>query len=148
MPLTHERLRAAYETARRDLLAERDAAGYWVGELATSALSTATAVSALSLVLRHATQLPFDRERIVELIRGGVDYLATHQNPDGGWGDTDKSHSNIATAMLGVAAIHLATQAGATDRPLEAYAETLDRANAYIDAQGRLAGLRRRYGRD
>ncbi|MCA9162610.1 MAG: squalene--hopene cyclase [Planctomycetales bacterium] len=148
MPLTHERLRAAYETARRDLLAERDAAGYWVGELATSALSTATAVSALSLVLRHATQLPFDRERIVELIRGGVDYLTTHQNPDGGWGDTDKSHSNIATAMLGVAAIHLATQAGATDRPLEAYAETLDRANAYIDAQGRLAGLRRRYGRD
>lgn len=148
MPLSHERLRAAYETARHDLLAERDAAGHWVGELATSALSTATAVSALSLVLRHAASPLFDRERIVELIRGGVAYLTTHQNSDGGWGDTDKSHSNIATAMLGVAAIHLATQAGATDRPLAEYAEALDRANAYIDAQGRLAGLRRRYGRD
>ena len=28
-----------------------------------------------------------------ELIVGGINWLADHQNTDGGWGDTDKSHS-------------------------------------------------------
>ena len=41
---------AAYLTARDALLAERVPAGHWVGELSTSALSTATAVMALHLV--------------------------------------------------------------------------------------------------
>ena len=41
-----DRLRAAYLTARDALLAERTPAGHWVGELSTSALSTATAVMA------------------------------------------------------------------------------------------------------
>jgi squalene-hopene/tetraprenyl-beta-curcumene cyclase len=35
------RLGRAYQTARSALLAERTAAGYWIGELSTSALSTA-----------------------------------------------------------------------------------------------------------
>ena len=44
----------------------------------------------------------------------GLDYLAAHQNPDGGWGDTDRSYSNIATTMLVRAAFHLAGQAEAS----------------------------------
>ena len=40
-----DRLRAAYRTARDALLAERTPEGHWVGELSTSALSTATAVT-------------------------------------------------------------------------------------------------------
>ncbi|MGC1273197.1 MAG: hypothetical protein WBC44_05780, partial [Planctomycetaceae bacterium] len=47
-----QRLDAAYETARSRLLAERSPAGHWVGELSTSALSTATAVMALEQVRR------------------------------------------------------------------------------------------------
>ena len=38
------RVRDAYERARTALLAERSSAGYWVGELSASALSTATFV--------------------------------------------------------------------------------------------------------
>src|SRR4051794_38733600 len=49
-PVSPERLRAAYIAARDALLAERVPAGHWVGELSTSALSTATAVVALHLV--------------------------------------------------------------------------------------------------
>ena len=45
------RLRAAYDRIRSELAAERTPAGPWVGELSTSALSTATAVSALAVVL-------------------------------------------------------------------------------------------------
>ena len=45
-----DRLESAYQTALAALLAERTADGHWVGELSTSALSTATAVMALHLV--------------------------------------------------------------------------------------------------
>ena len=46
--VTSELLESAYQTALSALLAERHPDGYWVGELSTSALSTATAVAALS----------------------------------------------------------------------------------------------------
>ena len=89
-------LRSAYITARDALLAERVPAGHWVGELSTSALSTATAVMALHLVN------PFEhRERIDARMK----WLAEHQNADGGWGDTVKSFSNISTTMLCRAAL-------------------------------------------
>ena len=129
-------LLAAYQTACRDLLAERVPSGHWVGELSSSALSTATVVSALSLVARHSPS-----EADAALVRRGIDYLAGGQNADGGWGDTDRSHSNIATTMLALAAFHLAGQA-VTQR------ERLRLAEAYIEQRGGLAGLRRRYGRD
>jgi|GEM_PF-52891 len=45
---------------------------------------------------------------IARLIYAGLEWLARTQNPDGGWGDTDRSPSNIATTMLVRAAVHLA----------------------------------------
>src|SRR5438045_2856967 len=50
-----DRLESAYQTALAALLAERHPDGYWVGELSTSALSTATAVMALHQVQRHSS---------------------------------------------------------------------------------------------
>src|SRR5262245_42968811 len=90
------RLEAAYQTARAALLAERTVEGNWVGELSTSALSTATAVMALHLTHREPP-----------LVAGGLRWLAEHQNGDGGWGDTVKSFSNISTTMLCRAAFYL-----------------------------------------
>lgn len=127
-------LRFAYERARLDLLDQRCARGHWIGELSTSALATATAVSALTLV----DSLAAGRR---DLIDGGLRWLADHQNDDGGWGDTDKSFSNIATTMLVVAAFHLAQDA-------DAHPAMLDRARRYIDAKDGIRGLRRRYGQD
>jgi squalene-hopene/tetraprenyl-beta-curcumene cyclase len=92
-----ERLAAAYAKARTALLAERHPDGYWLGELSSSSLSTATAVGALSLVGGHA-----------ELVRSGLRWLSEHQNDDGGWGDTTKSLSNISTTMLCRAAFRIA----------------------------------------
>src|SRR6516165_3697711 len=98
-----DRLERAYHTARAALLAERTPEGHWVGELSTSALSTATAVSALALVQKaNTSHRSFD-----VLISGGLAWLASHQNEDGGWGDTIKSFSNISTTMLCRAAFHL-----------------------------------------
>jgi squalene-hopene/tetraprenyl-beta-curcumene cyclase len=170
------RLRATYEKARNELLAERTPDGHWVGELSSSALATATAVSALAVVRRRVqagsparvlagfrvqetvesrkskVESPsdltfdlrpstFDAGLLNELILRGVAWLVKQQNADGGFGDTDLSHSNIATTMLVVAALHLA---GATVEQ----AELVSRANGYIDAKGRLQGLRERYGID
>ena len=81
---------------RERLLAERGAHGHWEGELSSSALSTATAVLALALV---------DRAQHVALLRRGLDWLRTHANPDGGWGDTIHSKSNISTTALVWAAL-------------------------------------------
>jgi squalene-hopene/tetraprenyl-beta-curcumene cyclase len=137
------RLDRAYQTALAALLAERTPEGHWVGELSTSALSTATAVSALALV-QKATPI---HGAFGPLIAGGLAWLAGHQNADGGWGDTVRSFSNISTTMLCRAAFHLT---GATAE----YAECLGRAEAWLHGRygktpEELAeAVRARYGKD
>ena len=94
------RLRAALNIATSALLAERNAAGYWEGELSSSALSTATAVTALALSLKHGVASTSQISNFKSGIDSGLKWLANHQNPDGGWGDTTKSLSNISTTTL------------------------------------------------
>ncbi len=130
------RLQAAYERARRDLLAARGPHGHWEGRLASSSLSTATAVSALAIVQREDPAA-----NLQPLIDAGVKYLAGQQNNDGGFGDTDKSHSNIATTYLVIAAIHLV-------KCETELADLLKRAWQYIESKGGIAGLKKRYGVD
>jgi squalene-hopene/tetraprenyl-beta-curcumene cyclase len=134
---TADRIRKAYLVARDALLAERVPEGHWVGELSTSALSTATAAMALHLAN------PFEhRERIDAAMR----WLAEHQNADGGWGDTVKSVSNVSTSMLCRAAFKLVGEKEYTDTVLrlEEYLTTL----AGGRAERRAAAIRARYGKD
>jgi squalene-hopene/tetraprenyl-beta-curcumene cyclase len=131
-----ERLERAYQTTLAALLAERTPEGHWVGQLSTSALSTATAVSALALVRQHQ-----------DLVAGGTAWLAAHQNPDGGWGDTVKSFSNISTTMLCRAAFHITGTA-------VQYADSLRRADACMaerhgtTPEQHAEAVRQRYGKD
>jgi squalene-hopene/tetraprenyl-beta-curcumene cyclase len=137
------RLRSAYRTARDALLAERTPEGYWVGELSASALSTATAVTALAIVARSEGPRP-DHERLIE---SGLRWLAGHQNADGGWGDTVKSVSNISTTMLCRAAFHATGRANR-------YTDALAAAGCWLEEHyaerpdGLAACVRRRYGKD
>jgi squalene-hopene/tetraprenyl-beta-curcumene cyclase len=137
------RLEGAYQTALAALLAERMPQGNWVGELSTSAMSTATAVSALALVRKASTPLaPFG-----SLLTGGIEWLAAHQNADGGWGDTVSSFSNVSTTMLCRAAFHLT---GATAN----FEEALRRSEQWLNERygkspEELAeAVRARYGKD
>ncbi|MGV3533425.1 MAG: prenyltransferase/squalene oxidase repeat-containing protein, partial [Chthoniobacteraceae bacterium] len=89
--LSRERIEAACERATRALLAEMNPHGHWTGELSSSALSTATAVTALSIT---------DRATCATEIQSGLRWLVENQNADGGWGDTVLSKSNISTTAL------------------------------------------------
>ncbi len=144
MDIDAQRLRRAYQTAREALLAERTPDGHWVGELSSSALSTATAVSALSLLLpEHHGDM---QRRLVELIEGGLRWMAERQNDDGGWGDTDLSVSNISTTMLVRAAAELARKLPNLSCSLSS--SQLKSAEQYIESKGGISGLRQRYGKD
>ena len=140
MSLDPARLQTALQTTRAALLAERNAEGHWTGELSSSALATATAVVALQQV---QTQTNDDHS---PYIKGGLDWLVAHTNPDGGWGDTTKSISNISTTTLCWAAFHQAP---------EKYSATVAAADAWLtEAAGgtspeKLApAIIRRYGKD
>ncbi len=86
----------ALTNSRAALLAERNDAGHWEGELSTSALSTATAIVALGCV---------DVEKHNRYVARGCQWLIGNQNADGGWGDTVKSASNISTTLLAWSAL-------------------------------------------
>lgn len=147
---THNGIRSCLTQLRAELLALRTPTGHWEGELSASALSTATAISALAALVSSGHVEPTEP---VALIRRGLRYLDSQQNPDGGYGDTDRSHSNIATSYLVLAARTLAARCLASNEPPANQAsqpanESAARLDAYLDRAGRLAGLRRRYGRD
>ena len=131
------RLDAALAKATQALLAELDSRGHWVGELSSSALSTATAVVALTAV---------DREQHRDLIAGGLRWLADHQNGDGGWGDTVKSKSNISTTALCWAAVGGTPQDPECSASRQSAEAWLTRAAGSMDAL--VPAIERRYGRD
>lgn len=142
-----QQLASAFETARDLLLAEcrtePDELSHWEGELSTSALSTATTVMALQQVCnagKTAADYSLDAD-FESLIRGGLNWLAGHQNEDGGWGDTVKSLSNISTTMLTHAVFHAT---GTVDE----FREQVDRAKSYIDEKGGVPAVVARYGKD
>lgn len=135
------RWEAAYPRVCEQLLRERTAAGHWVGELSTSALSTATAISALATLREAGLIGGVSPERREQLTAGGLAWLDDHQNADGGFGDTDRSVSNVSTTQLVLAAWRLAGAEGSRRAQVE-------RAQRYVQEQGGIAGIRRRYGTD
>lgn len=87
---------------REHLLKVRAAGGYWPGRLSSSALATATAVAALASV---------DADTHAEPIRAGLQWLARGAGPDGGWGDSPLSASNLPATLLAWSAFAAAGQA-------------------------------------
>ena len=102
-----EQVRQALERAAAKLLDSRVPAGHWEGELSSSALSTATAVLALAVVLREGERR-LDRallDTCRRLADRGANWLAENQNADGGFGDTVGSPGNLSTTVLVWAAL-------------------------------------------
>jgi len=143
MAVDRARLERGHSLVLSLLARERRAAGHWEGELSTSALSTAVAVSALAMVDRHTQSLG----SFSPLIQGGLRWLAEHQNTDGGWGDTTRSFSNISTTMLCRAAFHIAKAATTHSEPLRRADAWLNERYGTTPAEHAEA-IRQRYGKD
>lgn len=139
-----QRLASAERIASDHLLSQRTAEGHWVGELSTSALSTATATMAL-LQFRLAQPGVAEGGTIDGLITGGRSWLLANQNEDGGWGDTVLSVSNISTTMLAHATLTIDCSAGPE---LAELPEALSKASEYIERVGGVEAVIARYGRD
>lgn len=120
--------RQAFDTARtnatRALLAQRDDAGRWRGRLSSSALSTATAIGALTAVDATAHR---------ELIDRAGRWLLDYANDDGGWGDTPESPSNLSTTLLAWAAL--------TRAEIPAAADALSQARGWLESTLGVDGL-------
>lgn len=114
----------AAANAESHLLSLRTPAGHWEGELASSALSTATAVVALHCV---------DAAAHAKWIQAGAQWLVRHQNADGGWGDTTLSKSNLSTTLLCWSALHLVGTGGGAAQCVPTH--TLDKVTAWITSQ-------------
>ena len=82
-----------------DLMARRRDGAWWSGRLSSSAVATATAVSALSAA---------DRNTHAGTIASAIGWLLDTQNDDGGWGDTPCSPSNLPATVLTISALRLA----------------------------------------
>ena len=110
-----------------DLLGRRTKAGHWIGRLSSSALSTATAITALRLVdaVAHAAR-----------IEAGAGWLVATQLADGSWGDTVASKGNLSTTLLCWAALGPLADGCSSDDALPA---AVERAAGWI--RGRTGSL-------
>ena len=141
------RLRDALAMARNELLAARTQDGHWIGELSSSALSTATAVCALAVVEKHDPSLRTPHSAL--RIQQGLDWLARHLNADGGWGDTPLSLSNISTTTLCWAAFGVVAGADGKYRAVVKGAQTWLTQRAGGTGPDQLApAIVKRYGKD
>ena len=90
----------ALSRARASLLDRRSDAGHWRGELSSSALSTSTAVAARAGAAAALPAGSAERADLEGLAVRGRGWLAANPSPDGGFGDTTDSPSNLSTTAL------------------------------------------------
>ena len=132
-----ESIAAALRRVTDALMLEQGMHGHWEGELSSSALSTATAIIALSTMDRSAHD-----QKICE----GLRWLSKSANADGGWGDTVRSESNLSTTALVWAAFG-AARADAHFQPVVARAvECLVRFAGSME--NLVPAIEARYGKD
>ena len=146
--LDREQVLQALASATRKLLDSRVREGYWEGELSSSALSTATAVLALALLLREG-EGRLDRGLLATcrtLVAKGTGWLVRTRNPDGGFGDTVGSPSNLSTTVLVWAALTAAD--GSCAQTLAATRAWLTARAGGLDAEALAAAITARYGED
>jgi squalene-hopene/tetraprenyl-beta-curcumene cyclase len=140
MPLDRNALDEALSAAKAQLMASLLPSGHWEGELSSSALSTATAATALALADKAAHE---------PLIRRGLDWLAANRDRDGGWGDTVLSRSNLSTTALCWAAFGAAGALAEPHRQAIADAEAwLVRAAGSLEPPRLAQAIADRYGKD
>jgi prenyltransferase beta subunit len=105
----------------KHLLNERNAKGFWDGELSSSALGVAVSVIAFHF---------YNREELRKEIGQGVKWLTENSNKDGGFGDSPDSQSNISTSLLSYSALFV------TRNQIPESKDTITRLANYLNRAG------------
>jgi len=105
---------------KEKLIKELGSGDHWEGRLSSSALATAVAVFALAQVDKAAHE---------SLINRGLGWLTDNINPDGGWGDSPQSKSNISTTLLCWSALSLSQENSAL------YKDAEKKAGAWLNSR-------------
>lgn len=139
-------LDTAIDALAQRLLECRAAPSHWVGHLASSALSTGTAVLAMEIASRN--RYP-DSEGLASFINAGASWLVRYQNADGGWGDTVRSRSNISTTAIVWATLACVAPHEAFTRPaIERSEAWLRQAAGDVTPDALRSAILLRYGKD
>lgn len=86
-----EKIEIMLKDVRTRLIVRRNPDGMWRGELSSSAISTSVSVFALHTI---------DKEKYAKEIECGVKWLTDTMCPDGSWGDSVESPSNMTATLL------------------------------------------------
>ena len=95
--MKNEQIDEIIQALSQELKERRKAGGLWRGELSSSAISTSVALFAL-----HTA----DKNRFAKLIDRSSDWLIQTMKPEGSWGDTMESQSNLTATLLSYASLY------------------------------------------
>ena len=143
--LDREAIGRTLSAARARLLERRTRRGHWEGHLSPSALSTATAACALETVRRHRGD---PSGELGGMVRRALDWLVTHPNPDGGFGDTPECPSNLSTTTLVWAALGLSKDDPRSERVAARAEEWIRRSAGDLRPECLGPAIASRYGMD
>ncbi|MBL8855257.1 MAG: squalene--hopene cyclase [Planctomycetaceae bacterium] len=144
----------AWRATQQHLLIQRSPEGCWPGYLSSSALSTATAIMALDESIKAGVGTGAQQSHRRAECEAGWAWLIASQNPDGGWGDTTLSLSNISTTALVWAALprddsrFLGANRVAEQWLLEAVNQSLGTNHSQLEPRDLATAIGRRYGKD
>ena len=139
MEIDRNKLTQSLNSVRSRLVGSMAKDCCWKGRLSSSALSTATAITALSLV---------DKAKHKGLIAAGFEWLIANSNDDGGWGDTPVSESNISTTVLCWAAFALADEPDRYEQAVENAESWLIKRAGGLDPHRLAEAVYHKYGED
>lgn len=139
MNIDQPSLEQAYQAARRQLLGQITSQGHWAGELSSSALATATAAFALARAGGSGD---------AAFVAAALRWLVAHANPDGGWGDTPDSPSNLSTSLLAWSALSIPQKIDGKDEAVEAVESYVFRQTASLQPRELAQAVTQSYGED
>lgn len=139
MDIDKNKLEQSLNLVREHLLGEIGDGPCWQGCLSSSALATATAVTALAVI---------DKDKYADIITAGLGWICRNVNEDGGWGDTPVSESNISTTLLCWSAFAMAEDPLLYTDAVKGAESWLEKRAGGLDARQLAAAVYRKYGSD
>ena len=139
MTLLALQLQEQFEIYSKLLLQKRNAQGYLNGQLSSSALGVAVAITALYF---------YDTKGNASEISSGLTWLKKNVNADGGFGDSPQSVSNVSTSLLCYAAVKVCSKEADNDMLISQIGNYLRSQNIDVNSEQLIAAILNFYKTD